>query len=117
MPSSTSITNNTCSGGTSSGSLTGTPSNGEMSLSGTASLISSSTGSCTFLMVWKGSGSGTLTSASYSSTFVITPSNNVVATGYSLTILINGVAQPPVTCSQTIAAVVPDEAIHWLPVP
>jgi hypothetical protein len=98
-PNSTSITDNTCSGGT-AGSLTGVTANGgsEMSLSGSASLTYQN-GTCSFLMVWKGTGSGTFSSASYSSTFVITPPSGVAVSAYSLTILINGVAQTPVTCS------------------
>jgi hypothetical protein len=89
-----------CIGSSVMGALTGTSTNSGVSLSGNPSLTyAASGGSCNLLMVWKGTGSGAFTSASYSSSFVITPPNNVTVTGYSLTLLINGVAQPPVTCS------------------
>jgi hypothetical protein len=102
-PTTTSITSaNTCSGGT-TGSLTGSPANGgaEMSLSGNA-YLNFSDGPCSFLMVWKGTGSGALGGASYSASFNIAPPGNVTVTAYTLTVLINGVAQTPVTCSYQI---------------
>lgn len=101
-PTSTSISG--CSGGTTGGSLTGAAANGgaEMSLSGSASVSVPSSGYCNLLMVWKGTASGAFASASYSSRFVITPPSNVTVTAYSLTILINGVAQTTVTCSSQL---------------
>jgi hypothetical protein len=99
-PSSTSVSG--CSGGTTVGSLTGSPTNGGVSLSGSSTVTLSGGGACTVLMVWKGTGSGTFSSASYSSTFVLTPPTNAGVSAYSLTILINGIAQTPVTCSALV---------------
>jgi hypothetical protein len=97
-----SITSNTCSGGT-TGSLSGVPTTGGVSLSGNVNLTNYSlSGGCTVLMVWKGTGSGTFNSASYSSSFVMTPPAGVTVSSYTLTILINGVAQTPYTCSFAI---------------
>lgn len=103
-PNNTNISVTGCSGGTTGGSLTGAPTNTGVSLSGNAT-VTNNTGTCTLLMVWQGTGSGAFTSASYSSSFVITiPNNNqsITVTSYSLAILINGVAQPPVTCSAQV---------------
>jgi hypothetical protein len=104
-PNNTSISlGNSCAGGATSGSLGGSVTNGGLgiTLSGNASLTYNiAPGTCTLLMVWKGTGSGAFngTTASIGSNFTITPPSNVTIYSYNLAILINGVQERQFTCS------------------
>ena len=103
-PSSNSIST-ACSGGATSGSLAGAVTNGGLgiTLSGNANLTHSDfAGNCNYLLKWAGTGAGAFngSTANLSSNFTLTAPNNAFITGYTLTVLVNGVQQKQVNCAQ-----------------
>ena len=104
-----------CSGGfSSSGNLFGYPnSSGGVSVYGTATLSGASGGACSFLLTWKGTGSGSFagTTPTFDAGFTITPPDDAYVSSYTLTILINGTQAGQSTCTHSVTQAAGSNAV------